>query len=55
MKFHETEFARQLAIVVLGALLAVFSVAFLWVPGSTECAPASADRCVASTMHGHLT
>ncbi len=41
MKFHETEFARQLLGVVLGTLFVVASVAFVSIPLSFGCAAAS--------------
>ncbi|MGD8710037.1 MAG: hypothetical protein PVF40_06585 [Ectothiorhodospiraceae bacterium] len=55
MKFHKTEFARQLLVVVLGTLFFVATVTFVSLPMSLKCGTDSDNACVASATTGHLT
>ena len=55
MKFHETEFAKQMFAVVAGTFFFVASVAFFSIPTSLGCSPAGSDQCTAPAIAWHLT
>jgi hypothetical protein len=55
MKFHETEFAKQLFAVVVGVTFLVANVAFFSIPTSLGCSNVGSDQCRLPAITWHLT
>lgn len=56
MKFHDTEFARQMLSAIVGSLLLVATIAFVSVPLSLGCGQGGTDGCTTtSAQEWHLT
>ena len=55
MKFHHTEFAHQLLVVVLATLMFVMSVAFVAHPATARCESQTAGPSSMASLDCHLT